>query len=297
MKTRLHFISLTALCICLSLPSSGQDATLTTKQVSDNIYMIQGRGGNIGISIGDDGVMLIDNKFEDLVPLIKDEIKQVTDQDIRFVINTHYHGDHTGGNVIFGEEGRTIVAHKNVYDRLSQEQVSTWRDRTTPPKPEEAWPLITFGHYITFHINDDKIQLMHFDRAHTDGDAVVYFEKDNVIHMGDVFVTYGYPFIDADAGGSLKGFIQTLDKILLVINDDTKVIPGHGNLSTKNDVQQFRDKLDKIRSKLKEEIVGKKDLNAVIAAKPLASYDEEWGNGFIKAKDFITLVYPEFSKN
>lgn len=273
-----------------------QEVSIEPIKVKDNIYMLKGRGGNIGVSFGKDGVLIIDNQFEDMVPKIKNAIKDLTDEEVRFVINTHYHGDHTGGNRIFGEEGKTIVAHQNVFNRLNTEQHSKFRDRTTPAAPKAARPVITFDHFVTFHINDETIQVMHFNKAHTDGDAVVYFEDANVLHAGDLFVTYGYPFIDADAGGSLNGFIDTLHKILLLINNETVIIPGHGDLSAKKDVEDFREKLVDIRDRIQKEVEAGKDLNEVIAANPLESYETEWGNGFIKSKDFITLVYPEFKK-
>ncbi|MGK7391721.1 MAG: MBL fold metallo-hydrolase [Candidatus Cyclobacteriaceae bacterium M2_1C_046] len=276
--------------------AQSQEVNMEPVKVKDNIYMLKGRGGNIGVSFGKDGVLVIDNQFEDMVPQIKAAIKGITDKEIRFVVNTHYHGDHTGGNKIFGEEGKTIVAHKNVFNRLNTEQYSKFRDRTTPAAPEAARPIITFDHYVTFHLNDETIQVMHFNKAHTDGDAVVYFEDANVIHAGDLYVTYGFPFIDADSGGSLNGFIDTLDKILLLINDETVVIPGHGELSSKKDVEVFRNKLADIRDRIQKEVAAGKDLTAVIAANPLEPYEAEWGKSFIKSKDFITLVYPEFKK-
>ena len=270
--------------------------SIVTVQVSDNIYMLKGTGGNVGVFDGKDGVLLIDNKFENAVPHINAAIKEISDNEIRFVINTHLHGDHTGGNKVYGSEGKTIVAHKNVRKRMSTEQESKFRNRITPAAPEEALPILTFDHFVTLHLNGDIIQAMHFDRAHTDGDVVVFFEKANVIHTGDVFITNGFPFIDSDSGGSLDGFIKVLDKILLLINDETKVIPGHGDLSTKADVAKFRNMLDDIKAKIAAEVNAGIDLEGLIASNPLAPYEKEYGDGFIRAKDFLTLVYPEFHK-
>lgn len=280
----------------ISAYSQNEEVKIEPIKVKDNIYMLKGRGGNIGVSFGADGVLVIDDQFENMVPKIKEAIKGLTDQEIKFIVNTHYHGDHVGGNKIFGQEGKVIVAHKNVYNRLKTEQTSKFFNRTSPAAPKDALPDITFDHFVTFHFNDDDIQVMHFNNAHTDGDAVVYFEKANVLHAGDVFVTYGFPYIDADAGGSLNGFINVLDKLLLLINDETVVIPGHGELSNKKDVEDFRNKLIQIHEKITKEVNLGKDLNAVIESKPLELFEEDWGKGFIKAKDFITLVFPEFEK-
>lgn len=287
-----------ALLLIPSFVFAQEDIQIEPIKVADNIYMLKGRGGNMAISIGVDGILLIDSQFETMVQKTKDALKSLSDKEVRFLVNTHYHGDHTGGNRLFGEDGKIIVAHKNVHHRLSTDQYSKFRNSTTKAVPRAAQPIISFDHFINFHINDDFVQVMNFNEgAHTDGDAIVYFQKENVVHTGDLYVTYGFPFIDSDAGGSLKGLIKSLDKVLLIIDEDTKVIPGHGDMGTKDDVQKFRDRLVDIVDILDEAVAQNKDLNAVINANPLAPYEDEWGNGFIKSKDFITLTYPEFKIN
>ena len=210
------------------------DVEITTSEVTDGIYMLQGAGGNIGLSTGDDGAFVIDDQFAPLSKKIMKTIDKTTDEDVAFVLNTHHHGDHTGGNEAFGKSGAHIVAHDNVRKRLKEG--ASRGGRTTPPAPDAALPVITFAKSMTFHWNDQTIKVWHPGNAHTDSDAIVFFKDANVVHMGDVFFNGGYPFVDVNGGGSLAGYIATHEKILTKIDDETKIIPGHGALASKADL-------------------------------------------------------------
>src|SRR6476469_2810813 len=194
-------------------------------KVAGTVYMLTGSGGNIGVSVGDDGIVIVDDEFAPLAPKIIAALNGITEKPIKFIINTHYHGDHTGGNEIFGRTG-TIIAHDNVRKRL--QTGTNAGGRTTPPAPKTALPIVTFNDTATIHVNGEDIRTVHFPHGHTDGDAVIYFTQSNVVHMGDDFFNGHFPFIDTANGGSVKGMIANVDKILASLPDDVKVIPGHG---------------------------------------------------------------------
>jgi cyclase len=256
--------------------------------VSEHIYMLKGAGGNIGVLSGPDGILMIDDQFAPLSNKIHAAIRGIDGRPLRFLVNTHIHGDHTGGNENFKNFGITIVAHDQVRERMMQ---STTRDgKTNPPRNTDAWPLVTFPDKMTFHLNSEDIELLHFDRGHTDGDVIVHFKKANVYHTGDAFIRYGYPYIDLGSGGSVNGFIATLDKLLALLDDQSKVIPRHGEVATKADVKLLRDQLadlrDQVAAALKK---GKKPED--ISSMPFASkYDAQLGAGFLKGKDFVTVM-------
>ncbi len=267
------------------------DVEIQITQLTDNIYVLFGAGGNIGLSVGEDGAFLIDDQFAPLSEKISKAISTVTDKPVSFLLNTHYHFDHVGGNENFSKTGTIIVAHKNVYERMSTEQVISFFDTTIPPSPEAALPVITFTDEMTFHWNDDDINIFHADVAHTDGDSMVYFPKANVIHMGDLFFNGMYPFIDIDAKGSMTGMIAGVARVLELINEDTQVIPGHGPMATKADLQAYHDMLVAIRDSVQNQIDRGKSKESIIAAKLTKDFDAAWGNGMIQPDQWITLVY------
>ena len=258
-------------------------------QVSGGIYMLTGSGGNIGISIGEDGVLIVDDQFAPLAPRIQEAIKHITDKPIRFVLNTHYHHDHTGGNLDFGKDA-TIIAHDNVRKRLESGTPSGVAK--ADPAPKGALPVITFDSSLTVHINGEDIQALHFAHGHTDGDSIIFFPKANVVHMGDDFVTYGLPFVDVESGGSLQGMVENVEKAMATLPDDVKVIPGHGPLSTKTDVKKFTEMLRDCIALVRTAMRGGKTLAQVKAAKPLQKYDA-LGQGFVKSNEFVELIYNE----
>lgn len=263
---------------------------IKVQKVAGSVFMLQGAGGNIGVSAGDDGVLVVDDEFAPLVPKIRAAIKGISDEPVRFVLNTHYHGDHTGGNADFARTS-TVIAQDNVRERLEQ-GVRRLIGRPVPPAPREALPIITFDHSLTVHVNGEDIRALHYAPGHTDGDSMIYFPKANVVHMGDDFVTYGLPFVDVAAGGSLLGMIKDDREAMAGLPDDVKVIPGHGDLSTKADVLKFVDMLaDCVRLVDAARKAGK-SLAQMKAENVLAKYDA-LGQGFVKTNDFIELIDDE----
>ena len=212
---------------------------ITTTKVADGLFMLEGSGGNIGVSVGEDGVFLIDDQYAPLTEKIVAAVRRIDDGPIRFVLNTHWHSDHTGGNENLGDAGALIVAHDNVRQRMSVEQFFTAWDRKVPPSPEGALPVVTFSETVTFHLNGDEIYAFHVAPAHTDGDAMVYFRNADVLHMGDILFNGGYPFIDVDAGGSIRGMIASCDRALELSSAETRIIAGHGPMADRKDLEDY----------------------------------------------------------
>ncbi len=286
---------LTLLVLLLALPAWAQrdfsQVEIQTIPVSENLYMLVGAGGNIGVSVGDDGAFVIDDQYAPLTDKIVAAIGALTDQPIRFVVNTHWHGDHTGGNENMGARGAIIVAHENVRARMSEEQfLEVFNDRV-PPAPPGALPIVTFSDMVTFHWNGDDIEVFHVDPAHTDGDAIIYFPKANAVHMGDTYFNGFYPFIDASTGGSIDGVIEAADIVLDMVDDETKIIPGHGPLSNKAELQAYRDLLDNVRSRMQMLLEEGMTRDEVIATKPTADLDAAWGGGFMQPDVWVGIVF------
>ena len=296
---KLILTTIFALLIGLTVFAQNEFDTVSIRpvKVSGQIYMLKGAGGNIGVMIGQDGTIMIDDQFAPLSNKINGAIKTLDPGDIRFLINTHLHGDHSGGNENFKHMGVTVVAHDEVRARMAREKIDQATKKVTPPRDADALPVITFSNKLNFHLNDEDIELIHFDPAHTDGDVAVHFIKANVYHMGDMFVTYGYPFIDYSNGGSINGFISSLNKLLPMMDDNTKIIPGHGEVCTKADVVVFRDRLADIRDQVAMALKkGKKTED--MSGLPIASkYDTDWGKGFVKGKDFVMTVAEELKSS
>ena len=261
-------------------------------QVAQGVYMLEGEGGNIGVSVGEDGVLLIDDQFAPLTQKIVDAVKTITDKPIRFLLNTHWHGDHAGGNENLGKMGVVIIAHDNVYKRLSTEQTNLLGK--TPATAKAGLPVVTFNDRIVYHINGEEITAYHIPPAHTDTDSFVRFRNANVVHTGDVFASGRYPFIDSTNGGSVKGIVAAIDKLLPELDDFTKVIPGHGPLSTKREVIAYRKMISTVATRVEKMVKQGKTLEQVIAAQPLKEFDAEWGK-FRKTNDFIPFVYYSFA--
>ncbi|MGZ6275168.1 MAG: MBL fold metallo-hydrolase [Syntrophales bacterium] len=274
--------------------SATQDFTnvqIQTEKVADNVFMIVGAGGNMGVSTGKDCVFMIDTSYAPLADKIKAAIATVSDKPIQYIVNTHWHQDHVGGNEYFAKAGATVVAHDNVRKRVSTEQVVKILNKTLPPLPEPALPVITFSRSVTFYLNGNEIYILNIARAHSDGDAIVHFRKSNVIHMGDIYFNGMYPFIDLSAGGSMNGMIRAVKNILLLCDRDTKVIPGHGHLSNKTELEEYLKMLVAVRDRVSHEIKAGKPLDAVIASQPTRDFDPVWGKGFMKPEQFVTIVY------
>lgn len=269
--------------------------TLKTTPVKGGIVMIEGAngfaGGNVAASVGDDGLFIIDDEIEPMTAKLKAALGALSKKPVRFVINTHWHMDHTGNNPALAAAGAVIVAHENVRKRLGADAVIHMGDQEMKIKaqPPAALPVITFADDVTLHLNGDDVHVIHVAPAHTDGDAIVHFEKANVIHTGDT-VTASYPIVDVDSGGRFEGFIAAADKILSLADDSTKIIPGHGPLMTKADLVAYRQMLVDVRDKVGKLLSAKKSADEIKAAKPLADLDAKWGQGFIKADYLIDAV-------
>jgi cyclase len=265
---------------------------IETLQVRDNIHMfVMGSAGNVAVSVGEDGVALVDDQFAPMSKRINAAVAELTDKPVRYIFNSHWHGDHTGGNRNFGKQGPVIVAHDNVRKRMNAEQFHLFFKARSAASPPEALPVITFNDTMSFYFNGDVIDVVHMPDAHTDGDAVFYFRHANVIHAGDVFINRGYPLIDIASGGSIKGQITATNRILKMMGPDTILIPGHGPLANKERVMVVRDMLIKAWKSVAELIAQGKTLDEIIAAKPLAEMDAQWGQGFVRAKTFIQIIY------
>jgi cyclase len=264
---------------------------IKTTQVADGIWMLEGAGGNIGVCAGPDGVVLIDDQFAPLSDKILAAVAQVSDKPLRFVFNTHFHGDHVGGNENMTGKGATIIAHANVRRRMTTEQNNVIFERKTPPSPAPALPVLTFSDTLDFHLNGRDLQCIHVANAHTDGDAIVWFPDQNVIHAGDCLFNGSYPVIDVSSGGTVKGMIGACDRLLAIAKEDTRIIPGHGPLATRADVAAFRAMLVTSRDRVKKLMAQKKSLKEIQDAKPLSDLDAKWGQGFMKQEVFLKEVY------
>ncbi|MGQ0647456.1 MAG: MBL fold metallo-hydrolase [Gemmatimonadaceae bacterium] len=282
-----------SLWVALASPLPAQvsfdTVTVRVQPVSGNVYMLVGSGGNIGLIIGDDGAFIVDDQFAPLTDKIRAAIATVTDKPVRFVVNTHWHGDHTGGNERWGTAGSVIIAQENVRKRMSVPQ--TRNGRTTPASAPKALPVVTFSDSVTMHLNGDSVRVVHVRNAHTDGDALIYYTKANVLHMGDTFFRGAYPFIDSATGGHVDGIIDAADQALGMIRDDTKIIPGHGPLSTKADLQAYRRVVATVRDRVKVLVQQGKSLTDVAATKPTAEFDATYGKGFINPDAFLDGVF------
>ena len=291
MRRSLFLSSLLVSSLALAQDQDLSKVEVKVVPVAGGVSMLIGSGGNMGVTTGKDGTFLVDDEFAPLLPKIRAAVKTLGDQPIRFVLNTHFHGDHTGSNAPLAESGVVIVAHDNVRKRLGLERLNPRTGERTPPSPPAALPLITFAEGVTFHLNGDDLEVTHVAAAHTDGDSVIRFRKANVVHMGDTFFNGMYPFIDIDSGGSIDGMIAATERILPTLDGSTKIIPGHGPLGTRADLQAFRDMLAGIRDRVKALVAQKKTLEQVTAAKPSAQWDEKWGKGFLGPDMFVSFVY------
>jgi glyoxylase-like metal-dependent hydrolase (beta-lactamase superfamily II) len=303
MSLRLFLVSVATILWLGIVPVIAQDlenVQFTSIKAADNIYMLQGTGGNIGLFFGDDGVFLIDDQFAPLHEKLIAKIKELTgsaDIDLgnAFLINTHFHGDHTGGNELLGASGAVIVAHENGRQRLTGESYVPFFDSRNPALPKAGLPVITFSSDITFHLNGDSVRVVHVSEAHTDGDAFVHFTEANVIHAGDILFMQTYPFIDLDNGGSVAGLIGGVEMLLAISDDKTKIIPGHGDMTDRAGLASYHKMLTSTFARVRQFVNEGKTLEQIQAAKPTAEFDSVFA-GFISGGAFVGLLHRDLTE-
>ena len=294
MSIKTIFIAVISACYLFTVSAiqAQEDVKIGVIPVTDNIYMLSGEGGNIGVFLGGDGTFVVDDQFAPLTEKILAAIKSVGGDTPRFLINTHFHGDHTGGNENLGKAGTLIVSHDNVRQRLVNGSFIEAFGMNAPPANKVALPVLTSSEDMHFHINNDSVNALYVPGAHTDGDSIIHFKKANVVHAGDVFFNGFYPFIDAANGGSLRGTIAAADTILALTDSKSKIIPGHGPLADKKQLQAYRDMLATAYTrllKLKNEGASVED---AIIHDPLADLESQWGGGIFKGEKWISIIYP-----
>jgi glyoxylase-like metal-dependent hydrolase (beta-lactamase superfamily II) len=271
-------------------PPAPPDVKIETVNVAPGIYMLVGRGGNVGLTVGVDGAAIIDDQFADMAPKIRAAVAMLSDQPVRFVINTHLHGDHSGGNDAFGKTGAVIIAQENVRKRLGTAQMNPSTSEAIPPRAREALPVVTFADTAALHFNDDDLEFTHLPNAHTETDIVVRFRKANVVHMGDVF-TGGFPFIDGNTGGTFDGFIRAHETVLPTVDDDTRIIRGHGPLGNKAELQAYHDMLVTVRDRVAKLVKAGKTQEQVVEARPTKEFEGKYGGANFNAAQWIGRAY------
>ena len=292
------FFAIMIVCLCITLKVGAQDFSkveIKVTKVAGTVYMLEGSGGNIGVSVGPDGILIVDDQFAPLADKIKAALKTLGEGKLKFVLNTHYHGDHTGGNVVFGPDA-PIIAQTNVRKRLSEEQKSRFFNRSTPPSPKEALPVITFDQAVSVFFNGEEIKVIHFPHGHTDGDSVIFFTGSNVVHMGDDFFAGRFPVVDLEAGGDVEGLAKNVGDIISKLPAGVKIIPGHGPLSDIEGLKQFHRMLIETTDIVRKKMKAGKTLEQ-IRAEGLPEEWKSWGAGYIKTDVWIQLIYNSLSKS
>ena len=297
MRPSLALTLASALCLVLGGPvvAAEEPPPITTVNIAPGLDMLVGAGGNIAVSTGAEGPVLVDDQFAYMVPGIVEAVAAIQPGGIRFVINTHLHGDHTGGNEALGELGALIVAHANVRSRMSTRQHAPEIDRDVPPQPAAALPVVTFEDGMALHWNGETIAVEHVAPAHTDGDSIVWFANADAVHMGDTYFNGMYPFIDIFSGGTIGGMIAAADTVLARATDATKIIPGHGALSNRAELTAYRAMLVDVRDRVAAAQAAGTAQAAFVASKPLADLDPVWGGGFMDADRLLALVWADLA--
>jgi cyclase len=297
MHLKTCLIAAAFLFCCFPLSTQAQwdlsKVEIKTTKVAGNVHMLEGAGGNIGVSVGADGILIVDDQFAPLADKIKAALKQLGEGKLKFVLNTHWHGDHTGGNVAFGPEA-PIIAHDNVRKRMSTEQKSEFFKSTTPASPKEALPVVTFDQSLSVHFNGEEIKVIHFPNGHTDGDSVIFFTNSNVVHLGDNFFAGSFPFVDLESGGSVQGLIKNIADIIAKLPAGVKLIPGHGPISDVEGLKQYHQMLIQTSDIVRKKIGARKSL-AQIKKEGLPEQWKSWGTAFIKTDMWVEILYNSYS--
>ncbi len=296
MTKRIIIILSLALSYLGAVPALAQDYSkveIKSTKVAGNVYMLEGAGGNIGVSVGPDGLLIVDDQFAPLADKIKAALRNLGEGKLKFVLNTHWHGDHTGGNASFSAEA-PIIAHDNVRRRLASGQRLEIFKETIPAAPKEALPVITFDQSLSVHFNGEEIRVIHFPHGHTDGDSVIFFSGSNVVHLGDDFFAGRFPFVDLESGGSVQGLIKNVDEIIPKLPADVKLIPGHGPISTVEDLKAYRRMLVETTDLVRKQLAAGKTLEQVKKA-GLPDEWKSWGTGFIKTELWLEIVFRSLS--
>ncbi len=293
-----YWLCMFSIMFCLSASTSLAQGDLSkveikSTQVSGNVYMLEGSGGNIGVSVGSDGILIVDDQFAPLADKIRAALKKLGEGKLKYILNTHWHGDHTGGNKEFGPEA-PIIAHDNVRKRLSGELKPATGN--AQPAPPEALPVITFDQSLSVFFNAEEIRVMHVPHGHTDGDSVIFFTRSNVIHMGDQFFNGMFPFVDLSSGGNVEGYARNVEAVIAKVPAGAKIIPGHGPLATIADLKKFHQMLVETIGIVREQMKAGKSVDQIKAEKPLEKW-AGWGNGFMKTDNWIQIVYQSLSNN
>lgn len=292
-----NHIVLLLTCFTFSFSAHSQNfdsVEIRTTKLTDAIYMLEGSGGNIGVLVGDDGIVIIDDQFAPLTEKIKTALSKISSKPVKFVINTHFHFDHTGGNENFGGQGAIIVSHDNVRTRLSKDYFFEASKETQKALSKEGLPEVTFADSITFHMNGQTVHVFYTKNAHTDGDIIIHFKESNIFHTGDVFVRYGFPFIDQGAGGSIDGMIKAIENLISIANDESKIIPGHGQISTKKDLIDYKNMLITVRKRVADGIKQGKTLQQIANSDPLKGYTAVFDKYFFVESIYTSLKNKKF---
>jgi glyoxylase-like metal-dependent hydrolase (beta-lactamase superfamily II) len=287
------FLVILAVSLAASAFAQQQDFSkvqMKVIKITDHVYMLQGAGGNIGVSVGDDGIVIVDDEFAPLVPKIREALKAITTKPVKYIINTHYHGDHTGGNAAFSKDG-PIIAHDNARKRLESGTKNAFG--TTPPAPKDALPIVTFNDRATLHVNGEDIRITHLPHGHTDGDVMVEFTKSNVVHLGDDYTLGRFPFVDLENGGSIKGMIANLDKVYPTLDKGVRIIPGHGSLGDKPALNEFMNMLKGTVAIMNEAIQRGESLDEVKKNRTLVAWNNWTENGGLTLEQYEEQLYRE----
>jgi len=291
LRSLLPAVALAVVVVPAQAQLQAPQTEVRTEKVAEGIYVLFGNGGNVGVSAGPDGVFIIDDQYAPMTPALSEAIAKISDSPVRFVINTHWHGDHTGGNENFGKMGAVVIAHDNVRARMSVPQAMEFFKRAVPASPPGALPVVTFNDSVSLHLNGDDVRVIHVADAHTDGDAIIHFRKANVIHAGDTFFNGWYPFIDADSGGSISGLMTAIDTMLGLSDGNTRIIAGHGPVSGKTELEAYRRMLVETVTRIRTLRAEGRTVDEIVAAAPnAADYDKTWATSFINPERYVRMI-------